>query len=153
MSNHEKNKSSKGLIVFIVIIVVIALAIGAYFLLRSKETVTTGGNSIQTSSVLNETITSENYEELTENVAQELGDTDELYYFTYATTYHIMQDGLASAFSENQDESTMYINIFGKTANDLIKEGKELMQENDITIDEFKESLKNLEDASNTINN
>ena len=145
MSNHEKNKSSKGLIVFIVIIVVIAL--------RSKETVTTGGNSIQTSSVLNETITSENYEELTENVAQELGDTDELYYFTYATTYHIMQDGLASAFSENQDESAMYINIFGKTANDLIKEGKELMQENDITIDEFKESLKNLEDASNTINN
>ena len=151
MSNHAENKSSKGLIIFIVIIIVIALGIGCYFLLKNKDIITTGGNNTQTSSKLNETITAENYEELTENVAQELGDTDELYYFTYATTYHIMKDGMASAFSENQDESAMYVNIFGKTANDLIKEGKELMQENDVTIDEFKENLKNLEDVSNTI--
>ena len=94
MSNHAENKSSKGLIIFIVIIIVIALGIGCYFLLKNKDIITTGGNNTQTSSKLDETITAENYEELTEDIAQELGDTDELYYFTYATTYYIAKDGM-----------------------------------------------------------
>lgn len=151
MANHAENKSSKGLIVFIVVIVVIALIIVGYFLLKNNNIIATGGNSTQISSKLNEKITAENYEELTKEIAQELGDTDNLYYFSYATTYYIMKDGMASAFSESKDESAMYANIYGKTAKDLIKEGKELMQENDVTIDEFKENLKKLENTNNTI--
>lgn len=145
MPNHADNKSSKGLMVFIVIIIIIALGVGAYFLLTNKDTLTAGGNNTQTASKLNERITAENYEELTESIAQELGDSDNLYYFTYATTYYIAKDGISSAFSGSEDESAIYVNIYGKTAKDLIKEGKELMQENDVTIDEFKSSLENLE--------
>lgn len=151
MSNHAENKSSKGLIIFIVIIIVIALGIGCYFLLKNKDIITTGENNTQTSSKLDETITAENYEELTEDIAQELGDTDELYYFTYATTYYIAKDGMSAAFSGSEDESAMYTNIYGKTAKELIKEGKELMQENDVTIDEFKGSLENLENVSSNL--
>lgn len=145
MPNHADNKSSKGLMVFIVIIIIVALGVGAYFLLTNKDTLTAGGNNTQTASKLNERITAENYEELTESIAQELGDSDNLYYFTYATTYYIAKDGISSAFSGSEDESAIYVNIYGKTAKDLIKEGKELMQENDVTIDEFKSSLENLE--------
>ena len=145
MPNHADNKSSKGLMVFIVIIIIVALGVEAYFLLTNKDTLTAGGNNTQTASKLNERITAENYEELTESIAQELGDSDNLYYFTYATTYYIAKDGISSAFSGSEDESAIYVNIYGKTAKDLIKEGKELMQENDVTIDEFKSSLENLE--------
>ena len=145
MPNHADNKSSKGLMVFIVIIIIVALGVGAYFLLTNKDTLTAGGNNTQTASKLNERITAENYEELTESIAQELGDSDNLYYFTYATTYYIAKDGISSAFSGSEDESEIYVNIYGKTAKDLIKEGKELMQENDVTIDELKSSLENLE--------
>jgi len=151
MANHSENKSNKGLIVFIVIVIIVVLGIGGYFLLKNKDTIPTGGNNTQTSSKLNETITAENYEKLTEEIAQELGDTDNLYYFSYATTYYIAKDGMSAAFSGNEDESAMYANIYGKTANDLIKEGKELMEENDVTIDEFKENLKKLENTNNTI--
>lgn len=151
MSNHSENKSSKGLIVFIIIIIIVAIGVGGYFLLKHKDVVTTGGNNTQTSSKLNETITAENYEELTEEIAQELGDTDNLYYFSYATTYYIAKDGMSAAFSGGEDEGAMYANIYGKTANDLIKEGKELMQENDVTINEFKDSLENLQNVSSNL--
>lgn len=43
---------------------------------------------------------------------------------------------------------TNFLFIYGKTANDLIKEGKELMQENDVTIDEFKDSLEDLQNVN-----
>ena len=151
MSNHGENKSSKGLIVVIAIIIIVALGIGGYFLLKNKDSITTGGNNTQTSSKLNETITEENYEELTESVAEELGDSNDLYYFSYATMYYMMKDGMSSAFSGSEDESAMYTNIYGKTAKELIKEGKELMQENDVTIDEFKGSLENLENVSSNL--
>lgn len=39
---------------------------------------------------------------------------------------------------------TNFLFIYGKTANDLIKEGKELMQENDVTMEEFKRQLRRL---------
>ncbi len=60
----------------------------------------------------------------------------------------MMKDGIFSAFSEEYDESAMYVNIYGKTIQDLINEGKELMKENESTIDEFKENLENLEDTN-----
>ena len=151
MSNHSENKSSKGLIVFIIIITIVAIGVGGYFLLKNKDATTTGGNNAQTSSKLNETITAENYEKLTEEIAQELGDTNNLYYFSYATTYYIAKDGMSAAFSGSEDENAMYTNIYGKTAKELIKEGKELMQENDVTIDEFKGSLENLENVSSNL--
>ena len=151
MAKYEENRPSKSLIAFIVTIIIAALVVGGYFLLKNKDIVTTGGTDTPTFSKLNETITSENYEELTGSIAQELGDNDDLYYFSYATTYYIAKDGMSAAFSGSEDESAMYANIYGKTAKDLIKEGKELMQENDVTIDEFKDSLENLQNVSNNL--
>ena len=89
MAKYEENRPSKSLIAFIVTIIIAALVVGGYFLLKNKDIVTTGGTDTPTFSKLNETITSENYEELTGSIAQELGDNDDLYYFSYATTYYI----------------------------------------------------------------
>lgn len=41
----------------------------------------------------------------------------------------------------------MYANIYGKTVQQLIDEGKQLMEENNVTIEQMKEQLKN----SNTV--
>ena len=40
--------------------------------------------------------------------------------------YYIMTDGMESALAGNEDESTMYVNIYGKTVQQLIDEGKQL---------------------------
>lgn len=145
MENQEK-KSNKSLIAAIIVVTIIALGIIVYFLLQNNGIITTGGRA----SILKEKITAENYEELTEKVAQELKNTDDLYYFSYATMYHLMKDGMSSAFSGSEDEGAMYVNIYGRTAKDLIKEGKKLMEDNNITIDEFRKKLNNLENTTNT---
>ena len=57
--------------------------------------------------------------------------------------YHMMQDGLAAAGSqEDLSESDMYKNIYGKTLNQLIDEGKQFMEENNVTIEQFKQQVK-----------
>ena len=144
MSN-EKKKNKKGLVALI-IIVVIAVVIGGFFVLENKGIIKIGRKA----KVLNETITAENFDELTKSIAEELGKSDELYYFAYAGMYYMMTDGMSSAFSGNEDENAMYVNIYGKTAENLIEEGRQLMEENNVSLDEFKENIENLSNTNST---
>lgn len=100
----------------------------------------------KTYNVRNEIITAENYDELSEKVAKELGEVDDIYYYSYAGMYYIAKDGLSNILENlnSEDDSYMYVNIYGKTVQQLIDEGKELMKENDITIEEYKEQLTEL---------
>lgn len=153
MARYEKSESNKGAAIVVIILIIIVIASIVYWVNKnnneSNNDVDTNAQIAETNtSVLNETITEENFDELTEEIASELGDTDELYYFSYATMYYMMVDGFSSAFTEEDVETAMYANIYGKTAEDLISEGKELMQENDITIDEWKANLEDIEDLS-----
>ena len=149
MARREKSESNKGAAIVVIILIIIVIASIVYWVNKSNNDVDSNAEIAETNtSVLNETITEENFDELTEEIASELGETDELYYFSYATMYYMMVDGFSSAFSEEDVETAMYANIYGKTAEDLISEGKELMQENDITIDEWKANLEDLADSS-----
>lgn len=145
MSNEE-TKTKKGLIALI-IIVIIAVVIGGLFVLENKGIITIGKKA----KILNETITAENFDELTKSISEELGKSDELYYFAYAGMYYMMTDGMSSAFSGNEDESAMYANIYGKTAKTLIDEGKQLMEKNNVSLDEFKENIDNLLNTNSTL--
>ena len=90
-------------------------------------------------------ITEENYDEIMEHMKEELDKEDEVYYATYAMTYYMMQDGLTEAFSnlgdESFNESAMYSRIYGKTMKQLINEGKQLMKQENITLEQYKKSL------------
>ena len=77
-------------------------------------------------------------------------------YFAYATSNYIFKDGLANAFNmemtEDQKETESYKNIYGKTINQLVQEGKNLMKENNMTVEKYKETLQNLSNSINTFN-
>ena len=78
-------------------------------------------------------------------------DDEEIYYLSYAVMYYIMTDGMEAALSGSEDESEMYVNIYGKTVQQLIDEGKQLMEENNVSLDEYKQKIKDLNELSNTI--
>ena len=142
----EKGNSKTILCIVIAIIVVIALVVGGYFLLKNNDSTTAGTG---TASIKSEVVTAENYEELTDKVGTELGETDEAYYFAYACMYYIMQDGLTTEYMTSQDDSLLYKNIYNKTVQTLIDEGKNLMEENDVTVEEFKQQVNDLAESQN----
>lgn len=150
MANHGETKSNKGLIIAIVVILLIVLGVGAYFFISGNGSILTGGKA---SNIKNETITAENYEELSKKLSQELGEVDDVYYYTYACTYYIMKDGFTSEYLSTQDENLLYKNIYNKTVKQLINEGKDLMQEEGTTLEKYKESLKDLSNSVNDLNN
>lgn len=130
MENQEK-KSKKGLLVALIIILIIALGVGGYFLFKNM------------SGVKSETFTAENYDELMDRISEELQDTDDIYYLSYSMIYYIMRDGFTSALSGSEDESAMYASIYGKTVQQLIDEGKKIMEDNNITLEQYKENIDN----------
>ena len=99
------------------------------------------------------TLTSENYETLSEEFSSQNKDSDKLYYYSYACMYYIIKDGFSYAvdlsLTESQQKEIMYSKIYGKTINQLISEGKKLMQDNNISIDEYKKSLNSLNNTTN----
>lgn len=99
-------------------------------------------NALPFNSFKNTIITAENYEEISNQLAENLKE-DELYYYTYATLYHMAQDGFSNLFALAEDESLMYQNIYNKKIKQLINEGISLMEENHITWEEYKHSLEN----------
>ena len=109
-----------------------------------------------TSNTANIILSKENYKETTEKYAEENKDSDDLVYFAYATSNYIFKDGLANAFNmemtEDQKETESYKNIYGKTINQLVQEGKNLMKENNMTVEKYKETLQNLSNSINTFN-
>lgn len=98
-------------------------------------------------------LTAENYETLSKEFSEKNKDSDAIYYYSYACMYYIAKDGFSSisdfSLTESQQKEIMYSRIYGKTINQLATEGKKLMQDNNITIEEYKQSLKDLNDLSN----
>lgn len=135
----------KKKIIFIVIGILLigALCIGVYVLSKDKVNISdTTSNIISTKSIKEEQITAENYEEISKKVTEELGDTDDTYYFSYACMYYIMKDGFTQEYMTTQDESLLYKNIYNKTVQNLIDEGKQLMKDNNITVEQYKQQLE-----------
>lgn len=141
MANHAERKSN--LLIYVIVFIVIALLLlGAYFLLNRDSIDTNGG--IFSKSIKEETITAENYEEIMNKVKDKMEDDEELYYLSYSIMYHMVQDGIPSATTLDSDKSAMYFNIYGKTVKQLIDEGKKLMKDNKVTLEEYKQGLKQL---------
>lgn len=138
MEEDKKKSSNMVLKIVVILIVAVVVTVGVYF----------GAQFIFNNVMLKgETITAENYEELMKKVGEKLDGQDDLYHLTYGMMYHMVKDGLAASLTNSEDESAMYANIYGKTVQQLIDEGKQLMEENNVTIEQMKEQLKN----SNTV--
>lgn len=131
--------------IYIVIILIFAFCIGGYFLFcRNGNSIFTSTSNISDNkNIKKEKITSENYEEISNRVSKELGDVNDTYYFSYACMYYIMKDGFTKEYMTTQDESLLYKNIYNKTVQELINEGQQLMKDNNITIEEYKQNLNN----------
>lgn len=133
MKKREEGKANVALYVGIVIAVAVVIAIVAFFLLN-------GGD------IRKETITADNYEEMLDKLDKKLAGQDDLYYISYSVMYHLMQDGM-NATEGNED--AMYTNIYGKTVQELIDDGKGLMEKENITIDQVKQTLDQLSSSVN----
>ena len=140
--NDTKKKTKVVIIVFLIILVTIV--VGGFFLIKK---------GIFLSNIRKETITAENYEEIFNRISEELKDTDDIYYLSYSVMYYMMKDGISSTLNGNEDENAMYVNIYEKTVQQLIDEGKQLMIDNNVSIEEFKENIKDLENLDNNLNN
>lgn len=139
--NDTKKKTKVVIIVFLIILVTIV--VGRFFLIKK---------GIFLSNIRKETITAENYEEIFNRISEELKDTDDIYYLSYSVMYYMMKDGISSTLNGNEDENAMYVNIYEKTVQQLIDEGKQLMIDNNVSIEEFKENIKDLENLDNNLN-
>ena len=109
---------------------------------KLNEIIAKINNALPFNNFKNTIITAENYEEISNQLADNLKE-DELYYYTYATVYYMAQDGFSNLLALAEDESLMYQNIYNKTVKQLINEGISLMKENNITWEEYKSSLEN----------
>ncbi len=132
MEEKSKKQSKSWLIVLIVIILVVVIGVALYFTFTNIN----GG-------IRKETFSEENYQELMNRIGEELKDSDDLYYISYSAIYYMTKDGLSSALAGNNDEKEMYKSFFGKTVQDMINEGKNLMKENNVSIDEYKKQIEN----------
>ena len=140
MEEQTKKKNTKVIvgIVIAVIVVIVALVVVGIFLLKGE------GDKIR-----QETLTAENFETVMNKLETSMQSEDDLYYFTYAATYYIMKDGMAAALEGKTDESEMYVNIYGKTVQQLMDEGKQIAEENNLTIEQVREQVDEL---SNSVN-
>ena len=121
-----KNKKVIGIVVAIVVVVLIGIfALGK-------------GN------VKNKTMTAENFDEISEKLKDSLSE-DEACYFSYACMQYMLKDGLSAALTDSDNEEAMYKSIYGKKVGDMIEEGKQLMKEDNTTVEQFKENLKEAE--------
>ena len=128
-------KNLKNILFIIVTLVVVTiLAIGGYFIFVKK-----GG-------IRYKYITAENYEQIANEITEKLGDSDDSYYFTYACITYITKDGLTEDYFNNPEDSKLYKSIYNKTVNQLIEEGKKLMEENNMTLEKFKEQVDIIND-------
>lgn len=142
MCSKNKERGKVAIYIVIAIVIIVALGIGAYFLISKDSNIL----DVFSPNIKSEVITSENYNEIMDKIGEDLKDDDDKYYLSYSVLYYAMKDGIASAFSGNENEvdNAMYANIYGKSIQQLIDEGKQLMKDNDITLEEYKEQLKNL---------
>ena len=141
--------NKKKIIIISVFILMVVAGIGGYFLLKDKDNIPVISN---TKNIRKEVITAENYEEISNKIGEELKDTDDLCYFGYACMYYIMKDGFTEEYMTSQDETLLYKSIHNKTVQKLIDEGKQLMKDNNVTIEQYKQEFQNLEDLNDNEN-
>lgn len=124
-----KKQSYKGSIIAVIIIVLCIVVLGVYYLNINKPNQEMKENNNTTpvvnSKIKKEIITEENYKELSERVGTELKG-DEPYYYIYGTLSYVLK----------VDQ------LYGKTVNDLVQEGKQLMKNKNYTVEQFKEDMK-----------
>ncbi|MCI9246698.1 MAG: hypothetical protein HFJ30_06215 [Clostridia bacterium] len=125
--------NKKTLMIAVAVIVAIVVIVGACVLLSSGK-----------SSLKKEVVSQENYETILDEVGKKFGESDETYYYTYACIYHTAKAGFTDEYLQSKDESMLYKDITGKTVQQLIDEGKQLMEENNVTIEEYKQTLTEL---------
>ena len=125
--------NKKVVMIVVAVVVAIAVIVGGFLLLSSGK-----------SSLKKEVVSQENYETILDEVEKKFGESDETYYYTYACIYHTAKAGFTEEYLQSKDESMLYKDIAGKTVQQLMDEGKQLMEENNITIEEYKEKLTEL---------
>lgn len=125
-----KNCQGVSLIVLLIIVAIILCGVILFF---NKMNNNKGGNN---SSKLNTVVTADNYNTIG-NIFNE--NQDELYYFTYACLYYSFTERLTTG----QDENTAMQKIYGKTVQQLVDEGRQLMKKDNITVEEYKKKLNN----------
>ena len=139
----------------LIIILVLLIWIFAIFLVLSLNGIALKDISLKDIPVIsnltniNIVLNADNYEKLSTEYSENHRDDDELYYYTYAVLYYTM----SSAFTNPDDENAMYKDIYGKTINQLIEEGKTLMANNNITVEQYKKSLTEIDSSINELNN
>ncbi len=141
---------NKKVIIFITIIVAILVIVFIVFKLNYKVSDDKNPISaaIENNSVSKVVLTKENFEDTMKKYGETVNqNSDEYLYVAYAEMYYIMKDGMASAFDSNltdeQKQDASYKNIYGKTINQLEEEGKKMMAENNVTPQQWKESMQN----------
>ena len=162
--NEETNRNSDNVIKTVVIVVIVLALIGLLVWVIIKAT-----NAYKPKSYLDVALSSENYDEMISKFNKEMkkenetGYKDEYYYFNYAFNSHMFDDA-ASTVSQNPEENTtipaQYKYIYGKTINNVIDEGKKLMEEKHFSLSDYVDYLNsltkdpNLQNLSNaTLNN
>lgn len=146
------------LIVFILILISITVLLGIFIGLKytnNEDTLYSLINNFYTFFPFNTfkttVITSENYEEINQTIKEKLSE-EEACYYSYACIIYITRDGFSDIYSFEQDEEKMYQSIYNKSIQQLIDEGKVLMKENNLTWQQYKESLKELENKLDSVN-
>lgn len=128
----RKLRNCQG-ISLIILIIIVAIILCAILIFKSMNS---GNNSTSiNSSKLNTIVTADNYNTIG-NMFNE--NQDELYYFTYACLYYSFTERLTTGI----DEATAMQKIYGKTVQQLVDEGKQLMKDNNITVEQYKKQLK-----------
>ena len=160
MFNEEIGKAYVVLIAIISIITILVLGIGLFFIFSSNDKssnnsdVNSSSSGLFSKGIKDEVVTAENYQDLSSRIAPELNNEDEAYQFVYACMYYIMQDGMSVAFDFNltdeEKDSKTYERVYGKTVKQLINEWKQLMKDNDMTVEKFKQGMEDF--ANNTQN-
>lgn len=129
---RNKEKGSAVIYVVIAVIAIVLAGLAIYYILEESD-------------IKNQVITAENINKTLEVIEQRAKKDEELYYVNYAMMYHIMQNGIADQSGSQKDRDAIYADIYGKTVNELIEEGRKLMQDNNITLREFKKGLQGAE--------
>lgn len=132
-----KNGSKKIIPIMITIIVIAVLIVGGYFIF------------VKNGNVRNKLITKENYNQITEQITEQLKDSDDSYYFIYACITYMSKAGLTEEYLNSQDESLLYKEIYNKTVNQLVQEGKKMLEESDMTLEKFKRQVDIINDMGN----
>ncbi len=137
MKENRSKNVKKALFIVLTIIVVLVLIAGGYFIF------------VKNGNVRNRLITKENYTKITEQVTEQLKDSDDAYYFIYACINYMSKSGLTEEYLNSKDDDLLYKDIYNKTVQNLINEGKTMLDKDGRTLEEFKNQV----DIINNLNN